>query len=371
MQDVFLKRTREVIIRDFLYLLPFICVFLSCGVEQHTRVETRSIHWNRDCVEKMAKDPTKGSNPTYKMIISTALRYCLEPPVTVVNKPYLPEGCTKNDYVSLSTYAWPDSTKAGGMPYVLRDGYDNPEASQFNWPALLSLIDRMQILTLAWKLSGDTVYAEKALEQVRAWFINEDTRMAPNLKYAQIVPGVNNNEGNSYGVLDGYYFVKVLDPLLLLEDYTAFTKAERKAVKSWFTDFLTWITTSKLGIQESLSNNNHGTSYDCQVLAYCIYTGEHRQARRIIKEFPDKRINTQIEVDGTQPHELKRPRSFNYSVMNLDRMMDFLLMAKFYGHPVKEKKLNRYLKAWEFLVLYNAPQISDSKLNQKKYNFAV
>ncbi len=322
--------------------------FLNLSQPCYAKVE--QILWNKDSIEALARDSAKKSNPAYKRILSYANKYCDQPSVSVINKPFLPEGCSKNDYVSLSTYAWPDKTKTGGLPYVLRDGYNNPEAENFNNKDISVFVDRMQMLTLAWKLTGEEKYAKKAHEQVRVWFIDAETRMNPNLRYGQIVPGANGNRGNSYGVLDGYSFVRVLDPLLLLEDYGGFTKDEQKAVKQWFEDFLTWLTTSTLGLKEATANNNHGTSYDGQILAFSIYTGNKRMARSIIKDFPVTRINFQIEPDGTQPREQNRPRSFTYSVMNLDRMMDFLLMAKFYGRPINAKKLERYYKAWEYLM---------------------
>ena len=237
---------------------------------QPSSAKVHQILWNRENIENLALDSAKKTNPAYQRTLSYARRFYEQPAVSVVNKPFLPEGCTKNDYVSLSTYAWPDTTKPGGMPYVIRDGFDNPEAEKFNNKDIADLVERLQMLTLAWKLTGERKFAEKALEQVRVWFIDEETRMTPHLNFGQIVPGANGNKGNCYGVLDGYSFVRVLDPLLLLEDYDGFSKVEQKLVKQWFKDFLTWLTTSQLGLQEALANNNHGSSYDGQLLAFSI-----------------------------------------------------------------------------------------------------
>lgn len=337
--------------RYFIYVSVVAALFCTQLV-QPCSAKIKRILWNHDCIDQLASDPAKASNLAYKRIMAYANRFCGESPVSVVNKPFLPEGCTKNDYVSLSTYAWPDSAKADGLPYVLKDGYNNPEAEKFNRPVLSSMVERVQMLTLAWKLTGEVRYAEKAVGQIQAWFIDEDTRMTPHLNYGQIVLGANGNRGNDYGVLDGFQLVGVLDPLILLEDYDGFAVSDRKVVKDWFADFLSWLATSVLGQQEALAQNNHGTAYDCQVLAFSIYTGNAKMAKDVIKAFPALRVSLQIEPDGTQPRELKRPRSFIYSVMNLDLMMDFLIMAKFYGFPVKVSKLERYFKAWEFLMPY-------------------
>ena len=44
----------------------------------------------------------------------------------ITNKRYFPDYCSKNDYVSLATYFWPDENIVNGIPYINRDGYVNP-----------------------------------------------------------------------------------------------------------------------------------------------------------------------------------------------------------------------------------------------------
>lgn len=338
------------------YLLPLLLLLLigepiSCA-KSSPHGKPRQVLWSRNHIEAFLNDSLNINHPSFKYLISRADSYCGMAPLTVVNKPFLPSSGKVNDYMSLSTYAWPDTTKTDGLPYRVKDGYSNPEADKFDFPLLVEMSSRVQALTLAWYLTKKQEYAEKALEQVRVWFINQSTKMNPHMNYGQVVPGTNNGKGYDYGVLDGYYFVEMLDALILLEEYPGFSKREQNLVKKWFSKYLKWLTTSALGKSERNSRNNHGTSYDGQVLAFSIYTENHKKAEDVISGFGSKRIRKQIEADGSQPRELKRTRSFSYSIMNIDRTMDFLLMASFYGNPLPKEDVDLFLKSIEFILPY-------------------
>ena len=45
-------------------------------------------------------------------------------------------------------------------------------------------------------------------------------------------------------------------------------------------------------------------------------------AIQILKEFPAKRLFSQIEPDGKQPLELERTTAFGYTLFNLTHMLD-------------------------------------------------
>lgn len=338
-------------------LLLFCLSCLCCLTCSSSKGKPKQILWSRKHIDNYINDLSESNKGPYDRLVNVAEAYCKEAPLTIINKPYLPISRKANDYISLSTYAWPDTNKANGLPYVLRDGYRNPNADDFDFPKLAEMTNRIQVLGLAWYVTKKDKYAEKALEQIRVWFINKNTRMNPHMKYAQVVPGQNKSKGQSYGVIDGYYFVKMLDALILLEDYPKFKKSEQGKVKRWFADFLKWLTTSEMGLKEYESKNNHGTSYDGQVLAYSIYTGNKKKTEDVITHFAEKRLKQQIESDGSQPFELKRTRSFSYSVLNIERAMDFLLMAEFNGMPLPSEDLVTFLKSVEYLLPYTVGDI--------------
>lgn len=47
------------------------------------------------------------------------------------------------------------------------------------------------ILALSWYYSDDVAYRVQAAGVLRTWFVNNETRMNPNLDHAQIIPCAN------------------------------------------------------------------------------------------------------------------------------------------------------------------------------------
>lgn len=124
--------------------------------------------------------------------------------------------------MSQARYYWPDPSKPDGLPYISRDGVSNPELDKLDRNRLGSTASRITTLSLAWYLVKMKIRA-KATELIRVWFFNKDTYMNPNLEYAQMIPGRNNNKGRCYGVIDTYSFVEMLDAVKLLEQSKSFT----------------------------------------------------------------------------------------------------------------------------------------------------
>ena len=60
--------------------------------------------------------------------------------------------------------------------------------------------------------------------------------MNPNLEYAQMIPGHNNDKGRCYGLIDTYSFIEMLDAVALLEQSKAFTAKDSKQLKKWFAE---------------------------------------------------------------------------------------------------------------------------------------
>lgn len=49
--------------------------------------------------------------------------------------------------------------------------------------------------------------------------------------------------------------------------------ADQSGLVTWLAAWLQWLTTSDLGIKESISDNNHQTYYDAMLVAAAVWTG--------------------------------------------------------------------------------------------------
>lgn len=298
---------------------------------------------------------------SYRLLIRQADSLLDVAPLSVMLKSKTPVSGNKHDYMSLARYYWPDPEQTDGLPYISHDGRSNPELNDLDRNKLGATADRVTTLSLAWYLNGDERYARKATELLRTWFLNKATRMNPNLNYAQMVPGRYEGKGRASGVLDSYSFVEMLDAVALLEQSKSFTPTDSKQLKHWFAQLLDWILTSQQGIDEGNTLNNHAVAYDAQVIAFALYTGNLKVARKVLEELPARRVFTQIKPDGSMPEELRRTLAFGYSQYNITHFIDISLMGKKVGIDV-DKAVSpdgrSIYKAMDFLAPYMGKDVT-------------
>jgi hypothetical protein len=238
-------------------------------------------------------------------------------PFSVVNKTITPPSSDKHDYMSQAPYFWPDPKTPNGLPYIRRDGERNPEINKLpDHSEMDQMINAVSTLSLAYYLLGNEVYATKAAGLLRAWFIDADTRMNPNLQFGQAIPGVNTGRG--IGLIETRGLTRVVDAVGLLAGSQSWKQQDERDLKQWFDQFLKWMMEHKYGRDEAAALNNHGTYYDVQTASFALFLGRRDLAKQILEATKQKRIARQIEPDGRQPLELARTRAWSYSVGNLD-----------------------------------------------------
>ena len=139
---------------------------------------------------------TRKSNadPSYQMvaaqdrhrILAAANRYLSAQPVTITASHSSRSAGGLHDFFSEGDYWWPDPKNPTG-PYIQRDGMTNPDNFVEHREAMIRLSLIVPALAAAWKLTGKKKYAEHAGRHLRAWFVDDATRMNPNLEYAQAI----------------------------------------------------------------------------------------------------------------------------------------------------------------------------------------
>ncbi len=267
------------------------------------------------------KDIVEGANAALK-----------QPVANVVDEGAIPPSGDPHDYYSYSPYWWPNPEDPDG-PYIWRDGEVNPDRKTSDISRIEAMVDRVTSLVPAWYFTGDERYAESAVEQLRAWYLDHATKMNPNVKFGQKRRGHNYNSPS--GVLEAWRMRWVIDCAILLESYPGWTEEDATKLRTWFSQFATWMVESPTGIEESMQPNNHGTWYNAQLILYALYGENFDLARKQLDVMP-LRIFSQVFIDGRQPQELIRTRSLSYSIFNaralitvarLGRHLDYDLFA--------------------------------------------
>ena len=311
--------------KQLIIILLFSVSFSSCGSAQ--LLDTKI--WNAQHLKEV-KEKIKQNDETYiayKDLISRADAHLNTEFYSVMRKKHVSPTGDKHDYMSMAPYTWPDPNKQDGLPYITRDGERNPELNEYDRNPLGDMCSMVVDLSMAYFFSGERKYAEKAAEQLRVWFLNPDTKMNPHLTYAQFVRGVNGGKGRSYGIIDVYSFLEMLEGVAILQQFGVFSPKDVKDLQAWFTDFLHWLRTSESGIAEMNAKNNHGLAYDATCARFALFVNDMELFNTILSEFPGKRLYPQIEPDGSQPQELRRTLALHYTMYNIDHMLDICQMA--------------------------------------------
>ena len=242
---------------------------------------------------------------------------------SVMDKKQVPPSGDKHDYMSTGPYWWPDPTIPDGLPYIKKDGLRNPTYYDITDSQEINKVeDGALTLALAYYFTHENKYANFASKLIKTWFLDTETRQNPNLNFGQGIPGLNTGRGT--GIIETRDVYRVQDAAILIQETPNWSKENHEALKKWFSDYLTWMLESPIGKDEADSNNNHGTFYSEQVIAFALFSERPEVALNEIEIFKN-RMESQLKSDGSQPFELARTKSWNYVNMNL---YGYFLIAK-------------------------------------------
>lgn len=222
-----------------------------------------------------------------------------------------------HDFYSEGDYWWANPQDPNG-PFIRRDGETNPDNFTAHRHAMIRFSQLVGDLTSAWVLTGDKKYTDAVMRHIRAWFINQETMMNPNLLYAQAIKGIATGRG--IGIIDTIHLIEVVQSLRLMEAGGVIEEKELKAVRLWFSDYLTWISTHRYGINEMEAKNNHGTCWAMQAAAFALFTQNEEMIRFCRERYRTVLLPHQMATDGSFPLELERTKPYGYSLFNLDAM---------------------------------------------------
>ena len=250
-------------------------------------------------------------------VLAAAGRYLKDIPRTITASSSPRSAGGRHDFFSEADYWWPDPANPGG-PYIQRDGMTNPDNFVEHRRAMVQLSLQVPALAAAWKLTRERRYADHAARHLRAWFVDASTRMNPHLLYSQAIHG--RVTGRGIGIIDTVHLVEVARAIPVIAESAALSAADRSALREWFSQYLTWMTTHQYGIDEREARNNHGTCWVMQVAEFARLTETRDLTEYCRTRYKTVLLPNQVAADGSFPEELRRTKPYGYSLFNLDAM---------------------------------------------------
>ena len=271
----------------------------------------KTLSFSGSRLEEMKKG-NKVPKKVLEELRSQADKHLDSPVIAVVYRNVKAPSGNPHDYSSLGTYWWPNPDTEDGLPYIRRDGLENPVISKD--VKFVTLVEMIRELTLAAYYFEEKKYADKAVRMIYDWFLNPETYMTPHASYAQAIPGMC--DGRGIGIIDFQNSYSLFDSVAILEALGWISDDTVSGLKAWYSEFVDWLLTSENGLDEDMQLNNHGIWYDVLVLSSAMFTGRKMLADKICLTAYDRRLKPQVMADGSQPLELARTMGIVYSSYN-------------------------------------------------------
>ena len=302
-------------------------------------------------------------------ILAAATRYLAQTPTPLTSIQSARSPGTVHDYYSEAPpEADPNAPPAGATAKPA------PPPFTAHRDALFELGLAVPALAAAHLLTGEQRYAEHAAVQLRAWFVDPATRMAPSLNFGSVVvqpaPPADDNPqftvqtnpsfpavptspagmGRFEGILETLPLVEIAQAIPFLAASSALSDTDQKALQTWFAAYLHWLidpqdSGPRLAALARDRKDHHGTSWMLQASAYASLTAAGGDAPKsedsllaeLRHRYKTVTLRAQISADGTFPHELGSENPYRDSLFNLDLFAGVCMLLS-----------NRFESVWDY-----------------------
>jgi len=181
------------------------------------------------------------------------------------------------------------------------DGYHNPDADRGDYKAAIKMGDAVRDLGMAYAFSGDSVYADKAVQLINTWFVNDSTKMRPNYpSWQSYIELFITMPGAFYGAD-------------LIWNYDGWSSTDKEVFLSWVSEFAD--RTKKLaGMTDPTGvNANNFVDWRMVSLSAMAVLLEDQSLVDYVYDYAKKTLVHQVREDGALPHEYGRADGLSYS----------------------------------------------------------
>ena len=244
---------------------------------------------------------------SFNKLIDQAEKALVAGPFSVMQKTKVPPSGDKHDYMSVPPYAGTG------------DGLTNPVWwLDYDRVPLEKLTQSVETMALAYHFTGKQKYAERAVFLLRVWFLNPDTKMNPDLEFAQSRIWV--------GVIDTRFLSRIIDGIGLLQPSGAWTNEDQEGMVKWCREFLANVQ-DRVDERHEHSGHNISSWYHVQIASMALFTGNLELARDLL-ERTKARMDTALNSMGGFKKELHRTRSLSYSCFHIYALFNLASMGE-------------------------------------------
>jgi hypothetical protein len=282
---------------------------------------------------------------SFKKLCSQADKALLAGPFSVMYKIKIPPGGDKHDYMSVPPYAGTG------------DGLTNPEwYKDYDRVPLEQLTQSVETLALTYYFTEKQEYANRAALLLRTWFINSDTRMNPDLEFAQ--------KNTHVGIIDTRFLSRIIDCVGIIQNSGAWTNNDQQSMVEWCNQFSKNIQ-KRIDKGHSDSGHNIASWYHVEMTSLALFTGNKELAQTMIKR-TKARIDTAINSEGGFKRELGRTRSMSYSCFHSFALFNLVSMGEQIGMDLWNYKTNDG-RGFELALEYLAKYLGNTNKKQWPY----
>jgi hypothetical protein len=231
-------------------------------------------------------------------------------PFSVMQKNKIPPSGDKHDYMSVPPYAGTG------------DGLTNPDWwLDYDRVPLEKLTQSVETLSLAYFFTGKQEYAGRASLLLRVWFLNSDTKMNPDLEFAQ--------KSTRIGVIDTRFLARIIDCIGILQNSGTWTDRDQEGMVEWCRQFLDNVQ-KRVDKGHMDSGHNIASWYHVQMASLALYIEDTELAIRLLQR-TEARIDTALNSLGGFKRELNRTRSLSYSCFHIYALYNLASMGEQVG----------------------------------------
>lgn len=220
----------------------------------------------------------------------------------------------------------------------LSDGIVDSDSDRKDYRSATKLGTAVRSLGLAYALTGESKYADKAIQLINGWTVNPSTRMNPRFTNSQSKIEISMSIPSIFYGAD------------LIWNYHGWTQSDKEAFKEWTTQ----ITKSA----KTWSARNNFENWRLVLISSASVITKDIDDRQYVFDRWTTIISGQMNLDGSLKYELERTNSLSYSMMALDAMVQTAEIARHQGVDLYNYKLPDG-RGLESALDYHAPYATD------------